>query len=435
MCQPLLSPICGALVNVLYKATGKRVYRQQFSGEKAVLGEFKNNFDIRDRAATLPGHLIFANTMKEIREIIRSYDELQKEGKRAALATVVHVEGSSYRRPGARMLIAEDGRLTGAISGGCLEGDAMRKALRVINEQRSALATYDTMDEDDATIGIGLGCNGIIQVLIEPILPGDPNSPIVLLKKANSLRQPSVVATFFSLKNRREPQPGTRLFLGENGEICGDCPLPELESRWLEDARSAMQSSESCWLDYPTPNGWLTAFYELVPPVVTLVVIGAGNDVLPLVDMAIILGWETKVVDGRATHARPERFASACQVLLAKPEQVLQRMQLDNRTLFALMTHNYNYDKAMLHELCSKNASYIAMLGPKKKLARMLDEFEAEGRPLSTAQLATVFSPAGLDIGAETPEEIALSILAEMKAFLGKKQGLFLREKSEPIHA
>jgi xanthine/CO dehydrogenase XdhC/CoxF family maturation factor len=272
-------------------------------------------------------------------------------------------------------------------------------------------------------------------VLIEPILPDDPNSPIALLKKANSLRQPSILATFFSLKNRRETQPGTRLFLGENGDVQGACPLPDLEGRWRDDALSAMQSGQSRWVDYPTPNGWMTIFYELLPPAVTLVVVGAGNDVLPLVDMATILGWEIKIVDGRATHARPERFASACQVLLANPEQVLRQMPLDDRTLFALMTHNYNYDKAMLHELCSKNARYIAMLGPKKKLARMLDEFEAESRPLSTAQLATVFSPAGLDIGAETPEEIALSILAEMKAFLNKKQGLFLREKSEPIHA
>ncbi len=291
------------------------------------------------------------------------------------------------------------------------------------------------MDEDDATLGIGLGCNGIIQVLIEPILTDDPGSPIALLKKSNSLRQHNVVATFFSLKNRRETQPGTRLFLGENGETIGDCPLPGLEGRWAEDAQAVLKSRESRWVDYPTPNGWMTIFYEHVPPAVTLVIVGAGNDVLPLVEMAGILGWDAKVVDGRATHARPERFASACQVLLAKPEQVLQQMQLDGRTLFALMTHNYNYDKAMLHELCSKNASYIAMLGPKKKLVRMLEEFEAEGRPLSKEQLATVFSPAGLDIGAETSEEIALSILAEMKAFLGKKQGLFLREKLAPIHA
>src|SRR5688572_7564506 len=120
--------------------------------------------------------------MKEINDIIRAFDEAQNAGRQAALATVVHVEGSSYRRPGARMLITDNGQLTGAISGGCLEGDALRKAQLAMAQQRSMLVTYDTMDEDDAKLGVGLGCNGIIQVLIEPIQTNEPNNPIQLLK-------------------------------------------------------------------------------------------------------------------------------------------------------------------------------------------------------------------------------------------------------------
>ena len=133
--------------------------------------------------------------MKEIRDIIKAYDEAKKAGKQTALATVVHVEGSSYRRPGARMLIEDDGQLTGAISGGCLEGDALRKALLVMTERRSRLVTYDTMDDDDAKFGVGLGCNGIIQVLIEPINDADANSPIQYLKTINEKRQTSVLVT------------------------------------------------------------------------------------------------------------------------------------------------------------------------------------------------------------------------------------------------
>src|SRR6187397_1062767 len=123
--------------------------------------------------------------MKEIKDIIRSFDEAQMEGRQTALATVVHVDGSSYRRPGARMLITDEGQLTGAISGGCLEGDALRKALLVMSQQRSKLVTYDTMDDDDAKFGVGLGCNGIIQVLIEPIDETNPNNPIRFLKEVN----------------------------------------------------------------------------------------------------------------------------------------------------------------------------------------------------------------------------------------------------------
>src|SRR5687768_15814972 len=111
--------------------------------------------------------------MKELRDIVQSFDLAHAAGKRAALATVVHIEGSSYRQPGARMLVTEDGMLTGAISGGCLEGDALRKALLVIVNNTPMLVTYDTNDEDDARIGIGLGCNGVIQILIEPINAAD----------------------------------------------------------------------------------------------------------------------------------------------------------------------------------------------------------------------------------------------------------------------
>src|SRR5215470_3912070 len=133
--------------------------------------------------------------MKEIRAIVNSYEKARKEGRRMALATVVHVDGSSYRRPGARMLVTDEGKLTGAISGGCLEGDALRKALLVLHQQKSMLVTYDTNDEDDAKFGAGLGCNGIIQVLIEPILPEDADNPIELLRSLLDTRQNAVLAT------------------------------------------------------------------------------------------------------------------------------------------------------------------------------------------------------------------------------------------------
>src|SRR5688572_12715879 len=163
--------------------------------------------------------------MKEIKDIIQSFDEAQKQGKQTALATVVHVDGSSYRRPGARMLITEEGQLTGAISGGCLEGDALRKALLVMSQQRSMLVTYDTMDEDDAILGIGLGCNGIIQVLIEPINTADPNNPIRFLKTIAERRQKAVLVTLFSLKDKKDPQPGTCLLLRENEQAEGNASI------------------------------------------------------------------------------------------------------------------------------------------------------------------------------------------------------------------
>jgi len=370
--------------------------------------------------------------MKEIRDIIKAFDEAQKLGKQTALATVVHVEGSSYRRPGARMLIEDDGQLTGAISGGCLEGDALRKALLVMTEKRSRLVTYDTMDDDDAKFGVGLGCNGIIQVLIEPIDVSDPDDPIQYLKKLNEKRQSAALVTLFSLQDRKDPQYGTCLLLKEDGDLVQHVPV--LKDVLVADANEALINQSSSFKNYISDDHNLTAFIEVIKPPVSIIIIGAGNDVVPVVNMADILGWETTVVDGRANYAKKERFVSACQVLVSKPEQVLEQIEINEHTVFLLMTHNYNYDMAMLKQLLQKNVAYIGMLGPKKKRERMLNELKDEGLLFTEQQLSVLHSPVGLDIGAETSEEIAVSILAEIKALFAGKDVQSLRTIKEVIH-
>lgn len=370
--------------------------------------------------------------MKEIRDILKAFDEAQKLGKQTALATVVHVEGSSYRRPGARMLIEDDGQLTGAISGGCLEGDALRKALLVMSEKRSKLVTYDTMDDDDAKFGVGLGCNGIIQVLIEPIDTANPNNPIQYLKAVNEKRQKAVLITLFSLQDKKDPQYGTCLLLKEDKRLIDHTPV--LKDVLLGDAKEALANQITSFKNYISNDHNLTAFIEVIKPPVSVIIIGAGNDVIPVVDMAEILGWETTVVDGRANYARKERFVSACQVLVSKPEQVLEQIEIDEQTVFLLMTHNYNYDMAMLKQLLQKTITYIGMLGPKKKRERMLNELKDEGLIFTDQQLSVLHSPVGLDIGAETSEEIAVSILAEIKALFAGKDVQSLRTINEVIH-
>lgn len=372
--------------------------------------------------------------MKEIKDIIQAFEQAQKIGKAAALATVVHVDGSSYRRPGARMLITDDGQLTGAISGGCLEGDALRKALLVLIEKKARLVTYDTMDEDDAKLGVGLGCNGIIQVLIEPIDPLQHKNPVQLLKEAAFQRQKAVLVTLFSLLNKNDPQPGTCLLLKEDGTLVVQEDEIPLKKILLEDTKKAMLTQSSFFKNYIAEKRNINSFIEFIKPPVALIVIGAGNDVMPLVNMAAILGWDITVVDGRANYAKPERFVSSCQVLVSKPENVLEKILIDEQTAFLLMTHNYNYDLAMLNELIKRNVVYVGMLGPKKKLDRMLNELNEKGMKLTEQQLSMIYGPVGLEIGAETSEEIALSVLSEIKAVMAGKQGQSLRDKSDPIH-
>jgi xanthine dehydrogenase accessory factor len=368
---------------------------------------------------------------KETRDIVLAFNKARQQGRQTALATVVHVEGSSYRRPGARMLVEDNGRITGAISGGCLEGDALRKAQLAMHQKQNKLVTYNTLDEDDVTFGVQLGCNGIVHILFEPVDPLQPGNPIALLESSIVQRKSAVVATVFSLKDFHGHQPGTCFFSdGERSlQNIGD---GELAANIKADAAFALAKKSSFLKEYDEHK--LSAFVEFLEPPISLVIVGAGNDALPLVDMASVLGWRITVVDGRPTHANKQRFSKVHQLIVGKPDQAIQQIDTDESTAVVLMTHNYHYDLAMLGCLLQKNCAYIGTLGPKKRLHRMLAELQENGIAMTNEQRAAVYGPTGLDIGAETAEEIALSVLAEIKSVLAHRRGSPLRDRTGPIH-
>lgn len=372
--------------------------------------------------------------MKEIKEIIAAYDEAKGKKLSCVLATVVHVEGSSYRRAGARMLVDEHGVMTGAISGGCLEGDALRKALHALDQTKNRLVTYDTSDEDDAIIGAQLGCNGVIQVLFEPVDVNTENNPIELLRKAVTNQQ-SVVVTLFDLHKKSKEQIGTNLLFDEKKESIGSLTTSNLNDQIIEAGSTALKEKISLFREYHLEDEKLNVFIEYFPPAKTLVLVGAGNDAQVLSQQAELLGWNIIIVDGRPTHANSARFTSSCQIVVAKPEAFLEEITIDEQTAFVLMTHNYNYDLAVLKELLNEESlPYIGILGPKKKYNRMLDDLKAEGISLSSDQANKVHAPVGLEIGAETPAEIGLSILSEIQSVYTQTNGGFLKEKDGPIH-
>jgi xanthine/CO dehydrogenase XdhC/CoxF family maturation factor len=368
---------------------------------------------------------------KEIKDILAAYKAALAHGRQTALATVVHVEGSSYRRPGARMLIEDNGQLTGAISGGCLEGDALRKALQAINLQQNKLVTYNSMHEEDIDFGVQLGCNGIVHILFEPIDPADENNPVSLLEKAMTFSGETVLVTLFSLQWFNGHQPGTCFLLNKETSQSNIADTA-LETAVRKDAADVLQTRTSIINEYNEFS--LSSFVELLQPSVSLVVIGAGNDVFPLAEMAGILGWKITIADGRSTHANKQRFPNVHTIITGKPEAVIEQLAIDDWTVFLLMTHNYNYDLAMIRLLLSVKCSYIGTLGPKKRLDRMLNQLQQEGLIITDEQKANIYGPTGLDIGAETAEEIALSILAEIKAVFADRQGHFLRNRSVSIH-
>lgn len=374
--------------------------------------------------------------MKEVQDIITAYEKAINNGKACALATVVHVEGSSYRRPGARMLVTDDGMITGAVSGGCLEGDALRKALFAIAAKQNKLVTYDTTDEDDAKFGVQLGCNGIVHILFEPIQIDDIHNPVELLKTILAKRINATLVTVFSLINKE--QTGTCFVDIEGVKKIALKSFEQLDTVLKEkiiiDVDAAFQKRSALINIYQEGLQTNHVFIQYLSPPVSLLIIGAGNDVFPVVSIAQILGWDITIVDGRPTHATKQRFATVKNIIVSPPENLLQKLIIDQWTVAILMTHNYNYDLTALKQFAKTNLLYLGVLGPKLKMQRMYNDLLKEGFEISIAERSKIYAPVGLDIGAETAEEIALSIVTEIKAVLMGKDATILRDKKLPIH-
>lgn len=403
----------------------------------------------------MPPNKIFENFgwMKEIRQIIQAFEVAKKQHQKAALATVVHVEGSSYRSPGARMLIREDGAFTGAVSGGCLEGDVLRKALMVIMQDSPLLITYHTTDEENSPEGINLGCNGVIRILIEPVHAEEVDNPISILKRAAEKKTAVLIVTVFSMEDNRNAQQGTKCMVSSDQtnskNISKGLKIMINNISWnhhdriFQDIQKAFKLQHSLFVNYcekveegikqSTISDKMITFLEFIPSEISLVIAGAGNDVQPLVQMAKWMGWETTLIDGRPQYANSRRFAG-CKIIIEAPEKIFFDSVIHSRTACLLMSHNYHYDKSMLRQLSKYNVPYIGMLGPQKKKERMLGELAKEGNTFTSEQIMSIYSPAGLDIGAETPEEIACSIVAEISMFFSKATGKSLTTFSGRIH-
>ena len=370
--------------------------------------------------------------MSELKTIIVAYDTAEDQGYKTVLATVVKVEGSSYRMPGARMLVSEYGEMTGTISGGCLEGDALRRAMLALNQQTNKVVTYDTTNEADATVGIQLGCNGIVHILFEYIDPTDPQNPIALLKKIVHIRVPALVVTICSL-DRYAEQPGTCGIRLENETVLKANPLITVEDMvtFMEQV-STNKATMRTVLEYKMVDYELLLEYH-VPPL-HLVIVGAGNDAQPVATLASILGWEVSIVDGRASHTTVDRFPAAKHLITAAASEFLHQIYIDTYTAVVLMSHNFNYDKDVLQQLLQTPVSYIGLLGPKKRFQRLLNTLQEDGCIVDAPQLAKMHGPVGLDIGAETSAEIALSIIAEVKSFLHSRSAASLRDRTAKMH-
>jgi xanthine dehydrogenase accessory factor len=372
--------------------------------------------------------------MRELQAILEAIQESRRGGKTAILATVVQVEGSAYRQPGARMLLTEDGWRAGAVSGGCLEGDLLVRAWQLTASGDAVLASYDTTAESDIVFGAGVGCRGVVRILLERLVPGREPDSAAFLHECLQRREAGVLATIFRRDGEIGVRVGARLRLSTDGRATGDIEDAELAARIEQDARQALASRRSAVMSYTLRAGAATAFIEVIKPPVPLVVFGAGQDALPMVRLAKELGWHVTVVDARPAYVTRERFPQADEVILCPPEAIRRSVRLGTDTVAVVMTHNYLQDQRLLEALLPSPIRYLGLLGPRSRTERLLSALRADGFVWNEGQTARLFAPVGLDIGADGPEEIALAVLAEIQAALAGRSGAPLRQRRETIH-
>lgn len=363
--------------------------------------------------------------MKEIKAILKAYAAIDLSIRKAAIATVVKVRGSSYRSPGARMLITDDGKWVGSISGGCLEGDALRKARKVMTDNKPMIITYDTREESNQNLGIGLGCNGVIDVLIEPIHQSNKNNLVSLFELFNTENKPVALATVFS-----PDYAGEKFFLNEQGVATQFFTDSSLAEHIEKDLQTVFQTKKSEAKKY----GDSEVFLELIQPSFSLILFGGGFDARPVSAMAKSVGWDVNVTDECVSHIAPIFFPDADKLSLCTREFVDRDFNITPYTACVLMSHNYEYDRDVLKKLIRTETPYIGILGPRKRFDKMFDEFRNQGIELSKDDMQRIHSPIGLDIGAETPDEIAVSIIAEIQSKFANRSGGFLKYRTSPIH-
>ena len=348
--------------------------------------------------------------MRELQSVIAEFERADAAGTPLVLATVVHVEGSTYRRPGARLLVSENRWLAGGVSGGCLEGDVLQRALWRTAAGRAVLVEYDSRVDDESAWTHALGCNGLVEVLLERITPDAAIHPVRTLGRWLRSESAGVLVTVF----RTPPTVtaiGARIALGPDGAVA-DCVGGRASELLLAEARSALVGRDSRVVRVELPEGSVEALVEVFVPPPRLVVFGEGPDVAPVLEAAAALGWRTTLVITRHTPSVAKAEAAATEVVVCNADSIREQVPLHGASAAVLMTHAYARDRAVLEAVLATSMPYVGVLGPRRRTDKLLHDLARE-RPVPAEALARIFSPVGLDLGAEEPEEIALSIVAE----------------------
>lgn len=367
--------------------------------------------------------------MSELTDVLSAIESLSARGEKLGLATIVAVKGSTYRRPGARLLVPEEGELVGNISGGCLESDVADVARIVMQEGIARIVSFDLTADDDAVWGWGLGCNGALELFVEP---AEKAAEVAgALRMALEEERPIAMVTVLDSTVPGVEQ-GDRLLVRPGGSTERSFGDERLDAEARAAALELLGRERS---EIRTLADGLRVFVEVLEPPLRLVICGAGHDVAPLVRAAAGLGWSPVVVDDREMFLNTVRFPEAAAfVHVERPDEVAKAAPIDERTHVVVMTHKFLNDKDYLHSLLGTPARMISMLGPSARTERLFAELREEGVQISDADRERIHAPAGLDLGAEGAEEIAAAIVAEIVAVKRERRAGFLRDRPGPIH-
>ncbi|WP_209400321.1 XdhC family protein [Pseudozobellia sp. WGM2] len=333
----------------------------------------------------------------ELKKIINAYLTAKEDGVKCVLATVVALDGSSYRRPGVRMLIRHDGKMVGAVSGGCVEKEIVRQAQSVFEGNVAKMMTYDGRYR--------LGCEGVLYILIEPFKPEDRF--IKKFKEVLSNRKLFQVCSSFTKNDGEDKSLGSCVILGHN--------LFPFRPNFVEPSD-------------------IEKFEQQMVPCFKLVIIGAEHDAVQLCSFASLAGWEVTIVASASEEKTIEDFPGAEHFLSVEPE-MLSIKSIDKQTAVILMTHSYVRDLKYFLAIKESSPAYLGLLGPSSRREKLLDEFIEHYPEVTDAFFDIIYGPSGLNIGAETAQEIAISIISEILSVTRQKEPMMLKDKSGRIHS
>jgi xanthine dehydrogenase accessory factor len=342
-----------------------------------------------------------------MRDILPEIERWQQDGEEIALATVIRATGSAPRPAGGKLAVTPSGRMSGSVSGGCVEGAVYELALDVLKSGRSHVAQYGISNE--LAWDVGLSCGGTIEVFVEPFQGGFRDAINDELRRAISQEHEIALASVVS-----GADIGAKLLVYADGRRIGSLGNPDLDEAVAADALDVIGQGGAETNTYPVGDTGIDVYIESYLPPRRLVIVGAAHIAIPLVNFARELGYRTTVIDARALFATRERFPHADELIVAWPDEALATLPLGPQTDIVLLAHDPKFETPALDVALRSRASYIGAIGSRKTSAERKERLRESG--FSEERIARLHGPVGLDIGAKTPAEIAISILAEIIA-------------------